>query len=47
MLWLLIYVIIVVIDKSLRNKEEAIEVYNALTFAGKNNCHNCQNFKNI
>lgn len=44
MLWLLIYVIIAVIDKSLRNREEAMEVYNALTFAGKDDCHNCQNF---
>lgn len=44
MLWLLLYVIIAVIDKSLRNKKEAMEVYNALTFTGKENCHNCQTF---
>lgn len=44
MLWLLIYVVIAVIDNSLRNKKGATEVYNALTFTGKDDCHSCQNF---
>lgn len=47
MLWLLIYVIIAVIDRSLRNKKEAIEVYNALPFTGKDDSHNFQNFNNL
>lgn len=32
------------IDKSLKNKKKAMKVYNALTFSGKDDCHNCQNF---
>lgn len=39
-----IYVIIMMIDKSLKNKKKAMKVYNALTFSGKDDCHNCQNF---
>lgn len=42
--WLSLHVIIALIDRSLRNEKEAMEVYNALTFTGKDDCHNCQNF---
>lgn len=42
--WLSLHVIFALIDRSLRNEKEAMEVYNALTFTGKDNCHNCQNF---
>lgn len=32
------------IDKSLRNEKEAVEIYKALTFTGNDDCHGCQNF---